>query len=337
MFFRPVILTLSMIAFSICSVAQTDSLTPPRPGQPMGRDPLNSLTGTVVTTDNKPVPDARVEIHGGNGFSVDAAYTNSSGVFEFSSVPAGIYEVVASSGLSQTQERCEVRGLASNVTLRLPVSSKADDANGSPSVSVAQYKVPDKARAAFKKAREASAKGKDEEAQKLLTKALEIYPKYSDALTLRAVLKMSVADVPGAKADLQQAIDNDENCAWAYIVLGSVFNVEKRFDDALRTLQRGESLSPSSWQLYFEMGKALVGKAQYEAALRQLSRAQSLIPKDYAPIHMVKAHAYFGLNNYSDAMTELQAYLAQEPPGPHTAEAQEMMSQAKALVAHSGK
>lgn len=338
MIFRPVIIILAISVFSICSAAQMGNLNVPRPGQPTGREPFNSLTGTVVTPDNKPVPNARVELHGSNGFAVGAVYTNSSGTFEFSSVPEGTYEIVASSGVSQTQERLEVSGLASDITLRLPATSTAEDSHGAaPSVSVAQFKVPEKARAAFKKAHEASSKGKDEEAQKLVAKALEIYPKYSDALTLRAVLKMSAADLPGAMADLQQAIDNDENCAWAYIVLGSVFNVEKKFDQAIQTLRRSESLSPSSWQLYFEMGKALVGKGQYEAALRQLTRAQALVPRDYAPIHIVKAHAFFGLNNYSDAMTELQAYLANEPPGPHTAEAQEMMSQAKALVAGSGK
>lgn len=226
---------------------------------------------------------------------------------------------------------------ASSLRLRLPRSSTATDGNGNTSISVAQYRVPQKARDALKKAREASANGKNDEAQKQLARALEIYPKYADALTLRAILKMDEKDLPGAVADLQQAITDDENCSMAYLVMGAVFNTESKFDDAIRALQRGQSLSPNSWQAYFEMAKALVGKTQYEPALRQLDRAQTLAPKDYPPIHLVRAHAMMGLNNYSDAMTELQAYLAKAPQGAGSQQAQKMLDQARAFSARSEK
>jgi len=81
------------------------------------------------------------------------------------------------------------------------------------------------------------------------------------------------------------------------------------------------------------MGKSLVGKTQYEAALRQLSRAQALAPEEYPLIHLVKAHAMLALNNYADAMTELQAYLEKEPSGPNSEQAQKMLAQAKAFAA----
>jgi tetratricopeptide (TPR) repeat protein len=338
MFHRAAALTTILISFTLTSLAQRDPFSSQRPFQGAGQDMFNSLAGTVVTADNKPVKDAHVELRGSNGSAVSSAYTNSSGMFEFPQVSPGTYDIVATSGVEQAQERIEVGRIPFNVSLRLPVTSSARDGNGSNSVSVAQYKVPQKAREALKKAQEATAKEKNDEAQKQLAKALEIYPKYADALTLRAILKMGTKDLPDAVADLQQAITDDENCALAYLVMGAIFNTESKFDDAIRSLQRGEALSPNSWQGYFEMGKALVGKAQYEPALRQLDRAQTLVPKDYPSIHLVKAHAMLALNDYSDAMTELQAYLTIEPQGPNTQEAQKMLAQARAFAAtHEGK
>jgi tetratricopeptide (TPR) repeat protein len=310
-----------------------------RPGDPpmLHHDSFGSISGTVVTADGKPLKDVHVELRDGNGTMVNSAYTNPAGSFEFSQVRSGFYEVVATAGLQQVQERIDSNRLPANVELRLPVTNAPNDGNSGSSISVAQYKVPQKAREELKKAKEASEKGKNDEAEKHLAKALEIYPKYADAFTLRAILKMDSRDDNGAVADLQQAITLDENCAMAYLVMGAALNLQSKFDDAIRALERGEALSPNSWQAYFEMGKSLVGKAQYDAALRQLNRAQALMPRDYPLVHLVKAHAMLAISDYTDAMTELQQYLAKEPNGPNTQEAQKMLAQARAFAdSHSG-
>jgi len=297
----------------------------------------SSLNGTVMSADNRPLKDVQVDLRDANGSTLNSVYTNAAGMFEFSQVNSGLYDVVATSGLEQTHQRVEMDRMPTAINLRMAVRSTPSDGNSANSISVAQYRVPAKARDELKTARAASLKGKNAEAEKHLAKALEIYPKYADALTLRAILKMDSNDRPGAVADLQQAIQDDENCALAYIVMGSVLNTEQKFDDAIRTLQRGEALSPDSWQVYFELGKALTAKGQYEPALRQLEKAQALAPKDYPPIHLVKARAMMGLDNYSDEMAELQQYLDKEPPGANSAQARKMMDQARAFLETSQK
>jgi tetratricopeptide (TPR) repeat protein len=112
-------------------------------------------------------------------------------------------------------------------------------------------------------------------------------------------------------------------------VIGAAFNVESKFDDAIRALERGQSLSPDSWQAYFEMGKALLAEGQYEPSLRQFDRAQTLLANDLPVIHLAKARALLGLKNYPDASTELQAFLAREPQGPRSQEAQKLLAQAQ--------
>lgn len=281
--------------------------------------------------------NVRVEIRGDNGSTVWSAYTDAAGNFDFSQVSSGMYSVVATSGTQQAQQRINVNGIEANVTLRLPVRSSAHDGNGATSVSVAQYKVPEKARSAFYKAQEASIHGKIDEAQRQLEKALDIYPEYADALTLRAILKMADNDVSGAMTDLQQAVTDDQNCALAYIVLGAADNTQAKFDDAIRALGRGQTLAPNSWQAYLEMGKAMLGKGQYEPALRQFERAQSLLSKDYPLLHLTKAQAMIGLKSYSDAATELHAFLTAEPEGPRSQAAQRLLTQTEAAAANAGR
>ena len=350
MFRSAALSTLAFIAFSTCAVAQIGQRDPfgqSIPNMPTAgnhqrmatRDSFNSLNGTVRTSDDKPMKDVRVELHAvEGGGTVGAAYTSATGTFEFSHIPQGSYEVVATSGLEEVRERVEVSGMGNMVNLRMPVSTVATDGNGNNTISIAQYKVPDKARDELKKAREASTKQKLDDAQKHIARALEIYPKYSDAYTLRGILKLEGQDMDGAIADLHEAIQYDGNSAMAYLVMGAALNTQGKFDEAIRSLERGEALSPNSWQAYFEMGKALVGKKDYDAALRQLNKAQALTPSEYPIIHLVKAHAMLALNSYSDAMNELQAYLEKEPNGPNSQQAHKMLDQAKAFAAnHPGK
>lgn len=331
---RAVVVPFALVVLSVCSLAQMDPMyqRPSGPSMANSHESAVSINGTVLTADGKPLKDAHVELRDASGSIVTATYTNAGGSFEFAQVRSGIYEIVATSGLQQAQQRIDSNRMMVSVELRLPVSSAPGDGNPANTVSVSQYKVPGKARDELKKARDASEKGKNDEAEQHLAKALEIYPKFADALTLRAILKMDSKDENSAIADLQQAITYDGNCALAYLVMGAVLNQQSKFDDAIRALERGEALSPNSWQAYFEMGKSLVGKAQYEAALRQLDRAQALMTKEYPPLHLVKAHAMLAISNYTDAMTELQQYLAKEPNGPNTQQARQMLDQARAFA-----
>jgi tetratricopeptide (TPR) repeat protein len=294
---------------------------------------FNSVSGSVLGDNDQPLYNVQVELRDSTtGMIVNSVTTGRAGDFEFRQVPQGVYKVVAVSGLEEAEERVDVNNLNAPINLRLR-GNKAPNNSGSSTVSVAQYKVPEKAREEFMKARDASVKGKLDEAQAHLTKALDLYPNYADGLTLRAILKLSAGETDSAVADLERAIQCDANYAMAYMVLGSAFNIKARFDEAITALQRGESLSPGSWQAYFELGKAYAGKNDYEASLQQLDRAQTLAPPDYPLIRLVRAHVFMQLHRYADAITDLETFLHKNPSGMDTELAQRMLESAKASMA----
>src|SRR6266853_2618741 len=292
-----------------------------------------SISGTVQDTMGNPLQDVRVELTDASGTVVNSAYTSSSGRFEFTRVASGTYQVVATSGLQQASERVDASSFSNMVSIRMQGSGKPADGVEGNSISIAHYRVPAKAREAYRKAHSALEKGKLDDASKHLAKALEICPNYAEALTLRGILKLNQQDSQAAVADLDSAIKADANYAMAYMVLGSALNMQSKFDEAIRALQRGESLAPHYWQAYFEMGKALIGKADYPAALRQLERAQNLAPAEYPLIYLLQAHALLAMKQYPEAMTALQAYLQKDPKGPNSAEAQKMLQAAQAFMA----
>jgi len=292
-----------------------------------------SISGTVQDTQNNGLKDVHVELADSSGAQVGSAYTNVSGRFEFNRLAPGTYTVVATSGLQQASERVDASNFSNTVNVRIQGVGKPTDGVEGNSISIAQYRVPAKAREAYRKAHEAVEKGKMDDAHKHLAKALELCPNYAEALTLRGVLALNQQDAQAAIADLDKAIQADGNYGMAYMVMGSALNMQGKFDEAIRSLQHGQSLAPNYWQGYFELGKAYIGKADYPSALRQFDRAQSLAPADYPLISLLRAHALLAMKQFPEAMAALQAYLQKDPQGPNSDQARKMLEQAQAYVA----
>src|SRR5579864_4134413 len=159
-----------------------------QPWNPAGRS-VNSVVGSVRSDDNRPMDNVRVELRDAStGVVLGSSYTGISGSFEFHELPQGSYEVVAFAGAEKAEERIQVNSMGTSVQLRLP-STRAHDGMGNRTVSVSQYRVPEKSRQELRKAEEASAKNRHEDALKHLARALEICPNYAQALTVRATYK----------------------------------------------------------------------------------------------------------------------------------------------------
>jgi tetratricopeptide (TPR) repeat protein len=91
-------------------------------------------------------------------------------------------------------------------------------------------------------------------------------------LTLRGFIEMQNHDLEAAQQYLEQAIHIDPYASAPYIALGVVYNHAGRYAAALHASERGVSLSPRSWQGYFEMATASIAKGLYErSAVRQAS------------------------------------------------------------------
>jgi tetratricopeptide (TPR) repeat protein len=326
-----------VVPFAIASflLLVTSAWTQDLPVRAFGEHTLNTLTVTVRDKSNQPIPDARIEVRALMSMGgVLSGSTNRAGVFEASGLNDGTYEVVAQKGVQQSTERIEVGAGMAAMSLTIDdTDHAAAEVGGKATVSVAQYKVPKKAREEFKKAESALNDRKLDEAQKHLAKALDIYPEFAEALTMRGVMNLEQKNYDSAINDLDHAIKADSGYPMSYIALGAAFNMTQRYDDALRSLDRGVALAPQSWQAYFEMSKAQIGKSSYEAAIRAADKAQALGDGKYPLVHLLKAHAMLALKQYDSAMGELQAFIDQAPKAPQAENARTTLEQVRAFVA----
>lgn len=325
---------LLVISLAVSGLAQNSAMNRNNMNGPMMG---SAISGSVLSPEGNPVSDARIELRDlQTGAVLASGYTRSDGSFEFSSLPPTSYEVVAIRGMAQTSERVPAGEMNAAVTLRMSSADpNTEQADGNATVSVAEYKVPEKAREAYHKAEAALAKNKLEDVNKYVRKALEIYPSYAAALTLRGVMALDNRDPNTAMGDLDKAIHSDPGYAMAYAAMGAALNQLRRFDDALRACDRAVTLAPNAWQSHFEMAKSYIGKADYQHALEQLTRAQQDIPHDYAPIHLIRAHVMLAMKSYSDAVSELEAFLRLAPQDSQSPQARETLAKVKAFIASS--
>src|SRR5260370_4270873 len=96
MYNRAIVLLLLVFSFSAAGMAQRNNNN-------------NTISGSVRTTDNQPVSDARVELRAVAGSLMKSGYTSFNGAFEFQDLPLGAYEVVVTVGANQTTERTQVQ------------------------------------------------------------------------------------------------------------------------------------------------------------------------------------------------------------------------------------
>ncbi|MCU1312077.1 MAG: repeat protein [Candidatus Angelobacter sp.] len=326
---RILIIAVTALVLSSLSQAQQQLNHPPT----HGALELSSFSVTVTTSSGAPAENARVELRDVvTGQLVTSGYTNASGALELPGIQPTTYLLDVTHGLSEFKEKADMRMGDRTMAVRLPGGEDSGNIESKSTVSVAQYKVPSKARNEYKKADEALHKGKKEECAQHLAKALDIYANFAEALTLRGILNLDGQNPAKAVADIESAIKADPTYGFAYIALGATYNNLSRFDDAIRTLDRGVSFSPNAWQGYFEMAKARLGKGEFQSALRQLDKAQSLVREAYPAIHLAKAHALLALKQYPDAMNELQAFLAAAPNDARSSDARQALEQMKAYV-----
>jgi len=244
---RVIVLALGFVSCSLYLTAQRMGMDPSLPSQSpfSSQSPMagnhqginaahmdnRSVSGVVQDTQNNPLKDVRVELTDANGTVVSSSYTNPSGRLSSAISLRNVY------GGRDFGPAAVFRARDASQFLQLSESShpgrgKPEDGVEGNSISIAQYRVPAKAREAYRKAHEAVEKGKMDDAHKHLTKALELFPNYAEALTLSGVLELNQKDSQAAIAALDKAIKADGNYAMAYMVMGSALNMQSKFDEA---------------------------------------------------------------------------------------------------------
>jgi tetratricopeptide (TPR) repeat protein len=192
-----------------------------------------------------------------------------------------------------------------------------------PSISTVRLRVPRKARRLYEKAIRPFREHRYDEAQRHLDQALHLCPAFPEALTLLGYIQLDLHQWEAAERSVQAAIRSDPTYGVAYLILSHLYNMQKRFDDAVEMSQRARTLMPDDWMGAYEMCTSFIKTEQYSMAL---SLGDSALRTTHGTmLHVAKAHALIGLKRYSEAVAELRTYLSDEPAGEGSQDARNLL------------
>jgi Flp pilus assembly protein TadD len=297
--------------------------------------PPTDLALTCIVHDalGHPMSDVAIEIrYAAPPLMRISTRTSSDGSMTFRGLAAGAYDVTVAGALLAPPTRVQVSPSSPPLLLKLPITLPQGEAGQT--VSVEQLSVPEKVQETLRKAYEAWERKDIAQSRTLAIRALQLKPYYGPALTLLGILELSEGHPADAIIGLEQAVRYNPNSPRMYLALASAYNELHRNADALNALSLLDKLTPQSWQLHYETGRAHLGFGRYQAALDEFTLAQKFSSQDLTVLHIGKAHAQIALRNYAAARAELETVLRKSPNGPDAAEAHKL---SLALDAHAEK
>jgi tetratricopeptide (TPR) repeat protein len=275
-----------------------------------------SISGTVADRQSGLRLDGvRVDL---NSFSkgVVATTFTTQGNFRFDNLRDGTYDISFNlTGYQEAQEHLEVSGPVFGMVVNLKPLNEAP-AGGSPTVSVRDLSIPQKARDAMNKGMLLLHQKSDYAGSiKEFERATKIFPNYYEAYAQIGYAYMGLKDPAHSEEALRQSIVvSQEHYADAFFLLAALFSSQKRFEDAEPLARKAVGLAPESWHAQSEMAQALLGQDRPEDAEKYAQAAVKLQPENPL-LWLLLADIHAGLQNDSALVEDLDTYLKLAPKG----------------------
>ena len=293
-----------------------------------GQGELTHIKGRVSSAeDGHNIPNATVRLETEEGDLVFERPTASDGQFEVMNLSKLVYRLTVSADgyltyhepldLSRSPQRAIVSVMLSPSTKEEPVAQPSrTDAAASKA-----------ARQEYQKGARAVATNQLDEAAAHFQKAVDEYPCYARAQTLLALAFIRHREVAQAEAALRKAIACDADFLKAYLDLGELLNLEKRYDESEAVLGEGLRRLPGFWKFHYQLGIADYGQREWAKAEGDFLKAVSLNPTAPADLHVKLADVYSKEGAYDKAYSEMVEYLRLEPQGRFAPRIREVMQQ----------
>jgi tetratricopeptide (TPR) repeat protein len=323
------------------------------------------LSGKVAIDDGSELTDRAAIQLICQGQRRTAGYTDRKGSFSFqladaaSAAAADLSDAsstISRSGSSQGQRNwhdCEVQAVLAGyssqvVELASPMNTlesvnlgtialhRLEHVEGT-SISVTSLMAPKSAKNALEKAREDEKKGKWDQAQQSLQKAVRIYPKYAVAWSELGHVQMQQNDPASARKSFEQSVAADSKYVNAYDGLAQLAFAAKQWPQVIETTNRLLALNPVNFPAaYLFNGVAQYQQGELDAAEKiaregvrvddghQVPRLQYLLG-----IILLRKH------EYQQATEQMQQYLSLVKEPVQVEEAKKELAEIERLSASS--
>lgn len=281
----------------------------------------NSISGHVSDDSRTPVRDVRVELLDEVDSVIQTVKTDGSGLFVFRRLSDGIFQVrvqvYGTNYISQTKrvDLARPRGFGAVFEqLDFVLTTKQTRASMATTGVVFVQEVPEPARKQYERGAALLQKTeRRKEGLETLKKAIEIFPRYFDALELLGTEYVKQQEYEPAVPVLTTAIEvNGRAYPSLYALAVAQYNL-KQLPPALELLRRAIVLNPKSINANLWLGMVLRQLGKLDDAETYLKQANLLAESKLPDAHWQLALLYNQLKKYKEAADELELFLKVQP------------------------
>ena len=184
-------------------------------------------------------------------------------------------------------------------------------------ISVTSMAAPKDAMRAYEKAQKIKTE-KPEEAEKYLTKAVEIYPQFAAAWTLLGDIHRQRNEFDAARIDYARATAADPQFVNPAYGLTMIAMQEKKWDEAIHLSDQVLKLNAGAFPLaYFFSAAANYNLQKFEAAEDSARKFKALDTQhDHPDVCLLLSYVLSRKQDYAGAAREIRDYLAAAPNSP---------------------
>jgi Tfp pilus assembly protein PilF len=312
----------------------------PLPSQPPEPLRIFTIQGQVSLPDGRPAVHALVTLT--NSGSRRQTYSGEEGRFEFPAMLGGSYSLTATSTgnsqlVSETVDTNTNRTATSRLNVNLILREASDGARKSKPHAItaaeATQRIPKEARKAFLQGLRFKEDGERDKALERLSRALELFPEYFQALSERGDLYVIQRKLDEAAADFAKALKVDDHYGPALRGSGYCKLENREFAKAIDDFERSISAEPDNANTYLLLGIANLELDRREPARQALQRALSFTTQAVPRAHIYLANLFALEHQYQQAADELRKYLDAEPAAADAKGMREMEARWRARAA----
>jgi Tfp pilus assembly protein PilF len=312
------------------------------------------LSGTVLQQDGTPPPESVAIERVCNGQARKEGYTDSKGRFQIQLGQTFQLQDVSetgdisgaggfggsrsglggSSGIDpRSLMNCELRALlpgfrSSSVMIRPEgsfgevqvgtiVLERLGKSDGT-TVSLTTMQAPGNARKEYEKGQKSLSHEDLKGAEKNLTKAVQIYPRFAAAWSLLGMVHESFNRLDEASNDFQQSINADPQYVNPYFGMAQIAARQQKWPDTLRLCDQVTKLDPLAFpDIYFFNAVASYNLGKVDQSEKNVRKYLSLDSDHRRPMAaLLLAEILTRKQDYTGAAQQAQSYLAMSPNAP---------------------
>ena len=301
------------------------------------------IFGKVYTPDGRPA-QSRIKIfaEGPQGMQRDTL-SDDDGNYEIKNLNRGRYRLTAINPNDKEQyvdpieadtNRSYSNRLQVDILLKYPLHNP-DRMNVNPgvvNVDDAQAGVPKAARKAYDDGLKYQKANLADQALTSFTEAINLHPKYHQAITERSNLLLQRNQLDDAEAGFKSALTINVKYAPALRGLGACHLQQKRFKEALPYLENAFVLDPNQPLTLLLLGYANLSLDRYEEAKQCLQQALKLGPTVAGRAHVYLAEVHAHDKNFKEAADSIKTYLKLKPDASDATHLRELETQWRARI-----